>query len=171
MSLSLNDAALHGGRGEVRQVGDLYEITFVRRLARPVEKVWAALTVPARLADWLAEAEVDLRLGGRFALYWPVHDYRMSGVITELDPPRLFAWTWPSPEHPESVVRWRLEPDGDGCRLTLHQTGLSAAPLRNVAAGWHTHLEGLPGAVDGVTTPWRAEREWEFAKLYSDLPA
>jgi uncharacterized protein YndB with AHSA1/START domain len=166
MSLMLNDAP-----GEVRKVGDRYEVTFVRRLARPVEKVWAALTVPERLADWLANAEVDLRVGGRFALYWEAHDYRMAGVITELDPPRALAWTWPSPEHPESLVRWILEPDGDGCRLTLHQTGLSAPPVRGVAAGWHTHLEGLPGAVDGLNTPWRAEREREVAQLYRTLPA
>lgn len=170
MSLLLNEAP-----GEVRKVGDHYEVTFVRRLARPVEKVWAALTVPERLADWLARAEVDLRIGGRFELYWETHSYRMSGVIVELDPPRLFAWTWPSPEHPDSLVRWILEPDGPngqgGCRLTLCQSGLSAPPLRGVAAGWHTHLEGLAGAVDGVTTPWRAEREREIGKLYADLDA
>jgi uncharacterized protein YndB with AHSA1/START domain len=32
--------------GKVRKVGDHYKVTFVRRLARPVEKVWAALTTP-----------------------------------------------------------------------------------------------------------------------------
>ncbi|THD62409.1 SRPBCC family protein [Phenylobacterium sp.] len=171
MSLLLNDALLNGKVGEVREAGGLYEITFTRRLARPAEKVWAALTVPERLADWLAEAEVDLRVGGRFALYWATHDYRMAGVITELDPPRVFAWTWPSPEHPDSVVRWSLEPEEGGCRLTLRQTGLSAPPLRSVAAGWHTHLEGLQGAADGARTPWRAERERELAGLYAGLPA
>jgi len=155
--------------GEVRQTGGLYEVTFTRRLARPVEKVWAALTTPARLADWLAKAEIDLRVGGRFELYWDTHDYRMSGTIVELDPPRVIAWTWPSPQHPDSVVRWSLEPDGDGCRLTLTQTHLTAPPLKDVAAGWHTHLECLPGAVDGVNTPWRAEREREIAKLYVGL--
>ena len=135
-----------------------------------MEKVWAALTVPERLADWLAQARVDLRVGGAFELYWPTHDYRMAGVITELEHLRVFAWTWPSPEHPQSVVRWSLEPDGDGCRLTLRQSGLSAAPLKDVAAGWHTHLEGLASACDGVAAPWRAERERENAKLYGNLP-
>lgn len=166
MSLVLNDSP-----GEVRKVGDHYEITFVRRLARPVEKVWAALTVPERLADWLAKAEVDLRIGGRIELYWDTHDYRMAGVINELDPPRTLAWTWPHEQHPDSVVRWTLEPDGDGCRLTLVQTNLSTPPLRSVAAGWHTHLEGLEGAADGANTPWRAGREREIATLYADLPA
>ncbi|HEY3950250.1 SRPBCC family protein [Phenylobacterium sp.] len=166
MTLLLNDT-----RGEVRRTGATYEITFMRRLARPVAKVWAALTVPERLADWLAKAEIDLRVGGRFSLHWDTHDYRMAGVITELDPPRVLAWTWPHEQHPDSVVRWTLEPDGDGCRLTLVQTNLTAPPLKNAAAGWHTHLEGLAGAADGVTTPWRAERERELARLYTDLAA
>ncbi len=164
MTLRLADSP-----GEVRQTGDTYAITFVRRLAQPLAKVWAALTVPARLADWLAQAEIELRVGGRFELYWEAHDYRMRGEVVELDPPSVIAWTWPAPEHPTSVVRWSLEPDGDGCRLTLTQSGLTRPPLRDVAAGWHTHLEGLPKAVDGVSAPWRAEREREIRRLYQNL--
>ena len=41
---------------------------------------------------------------------------------------------------------------------------------RYVAAGWHTHLECLPDAVDGRHTPWRAERESELSTLYADVP-
>ena len=163
--------AFEGEKGEVRRTGNVYEIVFERRLKQPVQAVWAALTVPERIACWLAEAEIDLRVGGRVNLHWPAHDYRMGGVITELDPPRLIAWTWPHQQHPNSVVRWELTPDGDGCRLVLTQGGLSAAPLQSVAAGWHTHLEALPAAAEGGRTPWQAEREREAAKLYADLPS
>ena len=48
--------------GEVRRDGETVTIVFRRRLSRPVEKIWAALTVPERLADWFAET-----LGGRTA--------------------------------------------------------------------------------------------------------
>jgi uncharacterized protein YndB with AHSA1/START domain len=161
-------ALIAGALGEIRRTGETYELVFERRLKMPPEKVWAALTLPERVADWLTTAVIDLRVGGRFELYWDAHDYRMVGTITELDPPRLIAWTWPSDQHPDSVVRFELAPDGDGCRLTLTQSGLTAPPLLSVAAGWHTHLEGLPGAVDGVNTPWRAEREREVATLYKD---
>ncbi len=164
----MGQALISDALGEVRRTGETYEVVFHRRLNRPLEKVWAALTVPERVADWLAKAQIDLRIGGRFELYWETHDDRMAGTITELDPPRVIAWTWPSDQHPNSVVRWALEPDGDGCRLTLTQTELTAPPLLDVAAGWHAHLEGLPGAVDGVRTPWRAEREREIADLYRD---
>ena len=167
MTAAIIDDAL----GEVRKVSDGYELVFERRLARPVAKVWAALTEPERIADWLANAEVDLKVGGRFELYWETHDYRIVGMIVELEPLAVIAWTWPDKQHPDSVVRWELFPDDGGCRLLLTQTGLTAPPLRSVAAGWHTHLEGLPGAVDGVNTPWRAEREREIGALYADLPS
>jgi hypothetical protein len=36
----------------------------------------------------------------------------------------------------------------------------------NHAAGWHTHLEALPGAADGVFTPWSAEREAVHLERY-----
>jgi uncharacterized protein YndB with AHSA1/START domain len=155
--------------GLVRQTGDGFELTFERRFALPVAKVWAALTVPERIADWLAEAEVELRVGGVFRLLFPSHNYAMEGRIVELDPPRVVAWTWPHEKHPDSVVRWQLFPDGTGCRLVLTQSRLQRPELPDVAAGWHTHLECLPGAADGANTPWKAEREREIRALYAGL--
>ena len=152
--------------GSIRKTGeDQYEIVFRRRIGRPLAKVWAALTEPERLADWLANAAIEPRLevGARFALHFPAMDYRMAGRIVALDPPRLIAWTWPDPDRPDEaqagVVRFELAPDGDGCVLTLTNTHLERRGLQNVAAGWHTHLEGLPGAADGLRTPWSAAVE------------
>jgi uncharacterized protein YndB with AHSA1/START domain len=160
--------------GVIRRTGETYEVVFTRRLAKPIEKVWAALTVPERLADWLANAtiEPDLRLGARFALHFPTHDYRMEGEIVALDPPRLIAWTWPDPNDaakPASVVRFELAPDGAGCVLTLTNSGLVKPVLQDVAAGWHTHLEGLAGAADAIHTPWSAETEKLHAARYRVL--
>jgi uncharacterized protein YndB with AHSA1/START domain len=157
--------------GVIRATGDTYEVVFRRRLARPLEKVWAALTVPERIADWLAQAtiEPDLRLGARFTLHFPAMDYRMSGEIVALAPPRLIAWTWPDPKDPSkpaSIVRFELAPDGAGCVLTLTNGQIVKPDLGAVAAGWHTHLECLPGAADGVFTPWNADREALHAARY-----
>ena len=157
--------------GTVTRTGDAYELRFERRIAQPLEKVWAALTVPERLADWLTAAELDLRVGGVFRLRFDEPQaYAFEGRIVELDPPRLIAWTWPHEQHPDSVVRWELFPDGDGCRLVMTQSRMFAPHLVEVAGGWHTLLEGLPAAADGVRTIWRAEHEAEIAKLYAGLP-
>jgi uncharacterized protein YndB with AHSA1/START domain len=161
--------------GIIRKTGATYEIVFVRRFAKPIEKVWAALTVPARIADWLAEAtiEPDLRLGARFALHFPTMDYRMGGEIVALEPPRLIAWTWPDPKAPErrSVVTFELAAESGGCVLTLTNDGLIKPDLDDVAAGWHTHLECLTGAADGVRTPWSAEREKVHRRRYIEAVA
>ena len=157
--------------GTLVQTGEAYDLVFERHIARSVDKVWQALTVPERIGDWLTDADVELKVGGLFRLRFPTHDYAMEGRIVELDPPRRIAWTWPDEKHPDSIVRWELSPDGAGCRLILTQTGLRRPELPDVAAGWHAHLEGLPGAADGVNTPWRAEREREIRKLYAGLAA
>ena len=151
--------------GVVRKRADGgFEIVFRRHIRKPLEKVWAALTVPERLADWLAAASIepDLRVGARFTLQFAMNDFRVAGEIVELDPPRLIAWTWPGPDAgastPPGVVRFELAPDGEGCVLTLTDGGAGNIHP-NQAAGWHTHLEGLPGAADGVFTAWDREVE------------
>lgn len=161
--MTMTDDAL----GIVTATGDTYQVSFERRIARPIEKVWAAITVPERIADWLAEADVDPRVGGHYRLRFP-GGYGTDGTITVLQPPRLLEYTWPDPEHPHSVVRIVLEPDGDGCRLTLTQTALSRKVASGVVGGWHTHLEGLAGAADGVRTAWTQAREDELLERYKD---
>jgi uncharacterized protein YndB with AHSA1/START domain len=152
--------------GTVARTGETFEVTFERRLAKPLEKVWAAITVPERIADWLTEAEVELRLGGRFRLWFAADSYAVDGRIVELEPLRRLAWTWPDPLHPDSVVRFELASEGAGTRLVLTQTALPAKQLSCVTGGWHTHLEGLPGAADGVRTPFSSEREAQILTRY-----
>ncbi|MET0294282.1 MAG: SRPBCC family protein [Phenylobacterium sp.] len=160
--------------GEVRRDGDSVTIVFRRRYARPIDKVWAALTVPERLTDWFAQASLDrLAVGGTFQLYFTGADYRSLARITALEPPRLIAWTWSDPDGSKpSQVRFDLEPDGDGCQLTLTHTGLSPEEAKGVDAGWHAHLEALPDAVDGVFTPWSKllERVAVAEPLYEARP-
>jgi uncharacterized protein YndB with AHSA1/START domain len=114
--------------GTIRKTSDGYEIVFVRRLKNPIDKVWAALIVPERIADWFTDMRFipELRLGARVELRFPDENppYEMTrGEVMAFDPPRLFAWSWPDTDHPDSVVRCELEPDGEGgCVLTFSQS-------------------------------------------------
>ncbi|HLY80427.1 MAG TPA: SRPBCC family protein [Caulobacteraceae bacterium] len=163
--------ALMAPDGEVRLNSDGYEIVFVRRLSKPVEKVWAALTVPERIADWLAPATIDpdLRVGARFNLDFGDGKHRTAGEIVALQPGRLFAWTWPASADERgavpTVVRFELAPAGQGCKLTLTSRG-PGLPHPGELAGWHTHLEGLEGAADGVRTPLNLEHEAVHERRY-----
>jgi uncharacterized protein YndB with AHSA1/START domain len=111
-----------------------------RRLEHPTEKVWEAMTEPDRLAAWFpGPMTPELRVGGRVR-----YDLGDDGVVTDLDPPRLIAYTWGG-DH----LRWELHPDGEGTRLLLVHTFDDRAGAASYGAGWHTCIEALGLALDG----------------------
>ena len=60
-----------------------------RRLAHPVERVWRAVTEPGELGrGFVAPVPWTPRAGETF------ESFGQSGAITELDPPRVIAWSW-----------------------------------------------------------------------------
>jgi uncharacterized protein YndB with AHSA1/START domain len=138
-------------------------IRFVRRLDHPVEKVWAAITDPAEMIRWWGEGDVDLREGGSFDVRWLNTDdegnrAEMHATITRLEPPRLLE----TDGDIHGVLRWELEPDGDGTRLTFSSTLTLPEEFRTkVLAGWHWHLDALAAALDGATADLVNLPGWE----------
>jgi uncharacterized protein YndB with AHSA1/START domain len=173
MTTAAIDLLSNAPLGEVTSDGEALTLVFNRRYRQPVEKVWAALTTPERLADWFATAEVDLRVGGVIRLGWN-GQHKADVVITKCNPPRTLEWRWRIGER-DTLVRFDLEPLGDGCALTLTHSGLSRDGARDggVRAGWHAHLEALPDAIEGRATPWETKvaREQVLADAYPRLPA
>src|SRR4051794_17744470 len=55
----------HPADGTLDTRDDRHVMRYERRLAHPVERVWAALTQPSELRGWLADADIDLVAGGR----------------------------------------------------------------------------------------------------------
>jgi len=156
-------------------VGDnAVQVVFQRRFRHPVEKVWAALTVPERLGDWFAAAQIDLRVGGTIRLNWNNGMHQAEMLITICEPPRALAWRWTIGDR-DTLVRFDLAPSADGCTLTLTHSGLSPDGTRDggVRVGWHAHLEALPDAIDGRATPWETKtaRENALAGRYPKLTA
>jgi uncharacterized protein YndB with AHSA1/START domain len=151
--------------GLVTPHGDgLYDIRLERRFVLPVERVWAALTEPVRLADWFAQARIDLRIGGEVEFRWEASGSIERGFIVALEPPKLLAWAIPGPEGRHSVVRFDLLAEDDkvkrGTLLTLTQTLVPTPHLLSVSTGWHAHLHELPeAAARAAPLPWSLERE------------
>ncbi|WP_206184919.1 SRPBCC family protein [Thermoactinospora rubra] len=118
-----------------------------RRLPHPPDKVWRALTEPEHLAAWFpAEVAID---GNRIRF-----SFGPDGVITDRDPPRLFAFTWG-----EDHLRWEILPDGEGSVLLLTHTFADRYGAASFASGWHiclaalkTHLAGRPQPTDQPTS-------------------
>jgi uncharacterized protein YndB with AHSA1/START domain len=125
-----------------------------RRLAHPPEKVWRAITEPAHLSQWypFQAAELDLRVGGKIR-FENGQDMVMDAVITELDPPRVFAFSERAPAAMErestDLVHFELRPDGAGCLLIFTHTFNDRPAAASYASGWHTCLDGLEMLLDG----------------------
>jgi uncharacterized protein YndB with AHSA1/START domain len=139
------------------------EVVFERRFAAPRERVWRALTEPEELAGWLAPAEVELRIGGSVVLKFEDGDER--GTITELREPELLAYTW-NEGRSDSLVRFELEPDGGGTRLTLRHTFEGEVDLPSYGGGWHHHLEQLMAQMTGTPIAWDPRRYRELKSEY-----
>ncbi|MDB5451655.1 MAG: Activator of Hsp90 ATPase 1 family protein [Caulobacteraceae bacterium] len=164
---TLSDAPL----GDVTVTADELQVVFHRRYRKPIGKVWAAIATPERLAAWLAVAEIEMKVGGVIRLDWFGHN-KMEGKVVALDPPHTIAWTWPLAGR-DSVVRFDLAADGDGCLLTLTHSGVSITGGAGVRAGWHSHLEGIPDAMEGRATSWETiiSRRDALTPRYPALPA
>jgi uncharacterized protein YndB with AHSA1/START domain len=125
-----------------------------RRLAHPPEKVWRALTEPAHLNQWypFTVTLLELRVGGRIAFDDGAGTI-VEGRVTELDPPRVFAFTQDPtavlPREDENHLRFELRPDGDGCLLVFTHAFHDRPHAAANAAGWDACLDALEAVVDG----------------------
>jgi len=151
--------------GVATRTGETFSLVFERRIAKPIDKVWAAITVPERIADWFAIVDIDPRLGGHYRIRFSPDDTPIAGEIVEWDPPRRLAHTWPDDDHAPATIRYELEPDGEGCVLRFSQTGVPVIWIDSVA-GWHLFLDAIPGAVDHVKFNWTKEVETALMDLY-----
>jgi uncharacterized protein YndB with AHSA1/START domain len=155
--------------GIVTKAGDGRDlIRFERRIAHPIESVWAAITRPEELIKWWGDASVDLTEDGEFTLRWlnegdEGEASALRARIAELDEPRLLALagTWGAErpdgtvfEQSDTVLRFELEPDGAGTVLRFENTLVFGEDKFRtmVPAGWHFHLDALGTALDGGTT-------------------
>ncbi|GAA1530749.1 SRPBCC domain-containing protein [Dactylosporangium maewongense] len=132
------------------------------QLAHPPEKVWAALTTAEGLGTWFGNrAEVDLRVGGTARLIWDSGD-TATLTITRVEPPHVFAYTWPIYGLPQedprrNQVEFTLTPSADGTTLTMIESGFAQVPdetVHNTAytgntKGWTSELGELVAYLDG----------------------
>ena len=131
-------------------------LTLKRRFNAAPEKVYAAWTQPAQIAQWFGpdaggvqRAETDLRAGGRFTIAFNTEDgeeHQVNGVYREVvrNKKLVFTWAWRSTPERESLVTVLIEPDGDGSLLTLtHEQFFDEAARDRHRHGWTGSLDKL----------------------------
>jgi uncharacterized protein YndB with AHSA1/START domain len=127
------------GEAAVEREGDRFTIVFVRRLGHPPARVWRALTDPRELQQWAPfDADHDLGRTGPARLTMAGGDGTevFPSVVRRAEPPHRLEYTWG-----EDVLRFELEPDGTGTRLTLRHTTEDRSWASKVTAGWHLCLD------------------------------
>ncbi len=136
-------------------------ITLTRRVAASPERVFAAWTDVSQLAAWwwpqLAGTTyvVDARPGGRYRIQSPVIGATVTGVYTEVDPPRrlVFTWRWQDAGEPaavEDTVVVTFEPDGDGTQVTVAHSSSEHVPDGGAEQGWNDVMDRLVRAYAGT---------------------
>jgi len=129
------------------------EVEIKRRLPAPPGEVFVWWTQADKLRQWMspfgvAEAEVDLRVGGAIRIVMTGGDVsiRHDGVFVEIDAPRRLVFTWNSPYTGPgpSLVTIELEPDGErATQLRLVHSRLPRDVVTSHRDGWGTMLGRL----------------------------
>ena len=115
--------------------------------------VWRALTDPALHAQWWAAGDVKAEVGHTFELDMGPWGKQACEVVA-VEPERLFQYRF-AKGRLDTVITWRLTPEGDGTRLTLTHEGFDLdSPMGRMAfegmkPGWPGLLVKL-GAVAGA---------------------
>jgi uncharacterized protein YndB with AHSA1/START domain len=132
-------------------------------IAAPVDRVWRALTDHEEFGAWFRVKLEGPFVLGEMSRGWITHSgfehCRWEARVVAMESPRLFAYTW----HPYAVdadkdysaepptrVEFRLEPAGEGTKLTVVESGFDSIPLerrdealRMNTGGWEAQLRNV----------------------------
>ena len=89
--------------GTISREGERFVIRFERRFPSPIEEVWAALTRPERLTQWVGATEVELELveGGKMVTRTTGPQELVDAILAHTEPAGF------EPKHgPRDLAGW-----------------------------------------------------------------
>ena len=122
----------------------------------PAERLWEYLTDSSMRRQWLAAGVMEPRIGGRVEHLFRHHELSgdptperycamvdspaMFGTVTQWDPPRVLAYSWPG-DGGASEATFELFPQGREVALVVtHRRLADDDTMVSVASGWGAHL-------------------------------
>lgn len=141
-----------------------YGIMLERIYNHPVEKVWDALTDPAKMTIWFLKAEWDFRPGGKIKFTFPdEHQTETYGRFTAIEPFKLMEFIWHNDDgNPDELARWELFDESDTTRLVLTYTRVRESLAASVSTGWHIVLNDFSDFLDGKREFRQSTSETDF---------
>lgn len=145
---------------------DRIEKTIV--IAAPPERVWRALTDHEEFGAWFRVALDGPFVPGGMStgrITYPGYEHlEWQARVETMDAPSLFVFTWPPAaveadkdysDEPWIRVEFRLEPEGEGTRLTVVESGFDRLPpdrrdqaLRSNEGGWAEQVQNIKAHVE-----------------------
>ena len=133
---------------QVQKDGENWTLVLVRDLRHSPEKVWQALTDPAELVEWAPfDADHSLGVAGtkvKLTTVGAPAAHVTETTVTRADAPKLLEYKWGGQD-----IRWQLEAQGSGTRLTLWHN-IDRRFISMGAAGWHICLDVLDRLLNGT---------------------
>ena len=136
-------------------------------LKAPVSRVWRALTDHREFGEWFR-----VKLDGPFVpgqvstgnITYPGYEHvKWTAVVKEIQPERLFSFTWhpyaiePGVDYsqePPTLVEFRLQPVNGGTLLTITESGFDKIPahrrmeaFRMNSGGWEEQTKNIASHV------------------------
>lgn len=148
------------------------QAVFVREFDHPPEALWAALTDPSRVCDWLAPGEIELRQGGAVRLDFGDSGIIIDSVVSAYEPGTLLEYSWSAAGEPNRPVRWEVESlpvARSRLRLTLRVPEVEDGARS--CAGWDAHLDMLAAALEGVPIRFPFPDFQRYRETYKKLAA
>jgi len=137
-------------------------------LDAPIERVWRAITDHVQFGEWFkVKLDQPFVLGGRSTgrITYPGYEHMpWTAEVVAMEEPRLFSYRWPHMDDqqqvredwPWTLVEFRLEPRGEGTRLSLVESGFDALPaghrekaFRSNDGGWAEQMGNIKAHVGG----------------------
>jgi uncharacterized protein YndB with AHSA1/START domain len=137
------------------------QIRIERVLPAPIQDVFDAWTDPASMAEWMspvghAEAEVDLRVTGRFKVSMIGETTRIehTGEYLVVNPPHELSFTWQSlyTGAKPSVVTVFFQAEGEETRIVLTHRRLPEGHLGPHTQGWEAMITRLAVLLERTRT-------------------
>ena len=163
----MSDDDFHPGTIQRRDRG--FEGRLERYYAQDPAAVWAMLTEPRHLAQWLAPGTIELRRGGAVRIDFVDSGIVIDSTVMALEPQRILEYSWSSGQQPERPIRWELAAQAGGTRLTLSVRLPADEDVAKACAGFEGHLAMLAAALEGVPVRFPLELYLRARQHYQAL--
>ena len=140
-------------KATLQRAGERPVLRLERRLARPIDDVWRAVTDPVEMRAWFpTRIEIDgWRAGAKMTHHFDQHDIDpLPGIVLEWDPPHRTSFTWG-----DDTITFELQAADDANTIFVLTEELSANAAARNAAGWEACLDRLQLGAEADTWPNR----------------